>query len=130
MPVGDWTEAWVGARYRAAEHQVVGRGLGGHVGGAWLLRVEVERRPVSNGDGDWFRARCRSGLLGLFCGRFRGFKGKSLTWGGHSGLFCKRSGVLKGIPSLCKCYNACKVLYRCESGGIAVKAGPTVSVPL
>ena len=79
------------------------------MGGAWLLRVEVERRPVSNGDGDWFRARCRSGLLGLFCGRFRGFK---------------------GIPSLCKCYNACKVLYPCESGGIAVKAGPTVSVSL
>ena len=25
------------------------------------------------------------------------------------GLFCKRSGVLKGIPTLCKRYNACKV---------------------
>ena len=45
-------------------------------------------------------------------------------------LFCKRSGVLKGIPSLCKCYNACKVLYPCESGGIAVKTGPVVSVSL
>ena len=46
------------------------------------------------------------------------------------GLFCKRSGVLKGIPSLCKCYNACKVLYPCESGGVAVKTGPVVSVSL
>ena len=32
----------------------------------------------------------------------------------------------KGIPSLCKCYNACEVWYRCESGGIAVKAAPVL----
>ena len=42
----------------------------------------------------------------------------------HGKQFCKRSGVFKGIPSLSKCYNACKVLYRCESGGITVKTGP------
>ena len=46
------------------------------------------------------------------------------------GLFCKRSGIFKGIPSLCKCYNACKVLYPCESGGIAVKTGPIRGVPV
>ena len=37
------------------------------------------------------------------------------------GLFRKRSGVFKGIPSLCKCYNACEVWYHCKSGDIAVK---------
>ena len=31
------------------------------------------------------------------------------------GQFCKRSGVLKGIPPLCQCYNVCKVWYRCEN---------------
>ena len=40
------------------------------------------------------------------------------------GSFCKRSGVFKGIPSLCKRYNTCKVWHRCESGGIAVKTAP------
>ena len=40
------------------------------------------------------------------------------------GQFCERSGVLKGIPSLCKRYNACKVWHRCETGGVAVKTGP------
>ena len=39
------------------------------------------------------------------------------------GSFCKRGGVFKGIPSLCKCYIACKVWHRCESGGIAAKVG-------
>ena len=50
---------------------------------------------------------------------------QSETAGAPCGLFCKRCGVFKGIPSLCKCYNACKVWYRCENGpcrvGIAVK---------
>ena len=39
-------------------------------------------------------------------------------------LFCKRSGVFKGIQSLCKRYNTCKVWYRCTSGGISMKAAP------
>ena len=63
--------------------------------------------------------------FGLFCVRGGVSKGSLSPSGGRSGLFCKRSGVLKGIPSLCKCYNACEVWYRCESGprlvGIAAR---------
>ena len=65
-------------------------------------------------------------VRGLFCkARPEGVLPGPRARGGHGGLFCKRSGVFKGIPSLCKRYNACKVWHRCESGtcrvGIAVK---------
>ena len=43
--------------------------------------------------------------------------------GGALGLFCERSGVLKGIPPLCKRYNACKVWYRCENSPLARRPG-------
>ena len=64
-----------------------------------------------------------------FCKRCRTFKGESPPPGGCSGLFCKRSGVLKGIPPLRKRYNACEVWYRCETGGIAVKTDPVARAP-
>ena len=70
-------------------------------------------------------------VRGLFCkARPEGVLPGPRTRGGHGGLFCRRSGVLKGIPSLRKRYNACEVWHRRESGGIAVKVGPVVSVSL
>ena len=57
-----------------------------------------------------------------------GFVSQSEPVGVAGELLCKRSGVFKGIPSLCKCYNTCKVWYRCENGpcrvGIAAKTEP------
>jgi len=78
--------------------------------------------------------------------RYHASKGKPRPWGRYSastamratfskgslacrtgtGAVCKRCRILKGIPSLCKRYNACKVWYRCTSGGISVKAAPAV----
>ena len=43
--------------------------------------------------------------------------------GGALGLFRERSGVLKGIPPLCKRYNACEVWYRCENSPLARRPG-------
>ena len=76
--------------------------------------------------------------------RYHASKGKPRPWGRYSAstamratfskgslargtdAVCKRCRILKGIPSLCKRYNACKVWYRCTSGGISVKAAPAV----
>ena len=64
-------------------------------------------------------------VRGLFCeARPEGVLPGPRARGGALGLFRGRSGVLKGIPSLCKRYNACKVWHRCKSGGVAVKIGP------
>ena len=74
--------------------------------------------------------------------RYHASKGKPRPWGRYSAstamratfskgslargtdAVCKRCRIFKGIPSLCKRYNACKVWYRCTSGGISVKAAP------
>ena len=80
--------------------------------------ARAERRPKGGALG-LFSKRCRAlkgkagprgGTLRLFCKAgtlSRPARRRAL--GGILGLFCKRSRVLKGIPSLCKCYNACKV---------------------
>ena len=61
-------------------------------------------------------------VRGLFCeARPEGVLPGPRARGGALGLFRGRSGVLKGIPSLRKRYNACEVWHRRESGGIAVK---------
>ena len=54
------------------------------------------------------------------------FSKGSLACRTGTGAVCKRCRIFKGIPSLCKCYNTCKVWYRCTSGGISVKAAPAV----
>ena len=51
-----------------------------------------------------------------FHGRCRVYKGEPRPPHGHGEQFCKRSRVLKGIPSPRKCYNACEVWYGCISG--------------
>ena len=76
--------------------------------------------------------------------RYHASKGKPRPWGRYSAstamratfskgslarrtgtdAVCKRCRIFKGIPSLCKRYNTCKVWYRCTSGGISVKAAP------
>ena len=47
--------------------------------------------------------------------------------GAGVGLFRKRSRVFKGIPTLRKCYHACRTRYRCETGGIPVKTDPVAA---
>ena len=42
------------------------------------------------------------------------------------GLFCMRSGVFKGMPSLCKCDNACEEWWRWESRA-AVRDSPAAA---
>ena len=42
------------------------------------------------------------------------------------GLFCMRSGVFKGMPSLCKCDNACEERWRWESRA-AVRDSPAAA---
>ena len=64
------------------------------------------------------------GAGGCFARAAGGIRSTVPALGRVRGQFCERSGVLKGIPSLCKRYNACKVWHRCKSGGVAVKTGP------
>ena len=42
------------------------------------------------------------------------------------GLFCMRSGVFKGIPSVCKCDSACEEWWRWESRA-AVRDSPAAA---
>ena len=71
-------------------------------------------------------ARCRpwGGYGGSFARAADGVRSTVPALGRVRGQFCERSGVFKGIPPLCQCYNACKVWHRCKSGGVAVKTGP------
>ena len=64
------------------------------------------------------------GALGLFRkARPEGVLPGPRARGGALGLFRERSGVLKGIPPLCKRYNACEVWYRCENSPLARRPG-------
>ena len=90
-------------------------GFGARSGGPLCKRC---RRPEAHLDGS-FHGRCRRSEPHLdtpFHGRCRVYKGEPRPPHGHGEQFCKRSRVLKGMPSLCKRYNACKVWYGCISG--------------
>ena len=81
--------------------------VAGISGGAWADRPVLVGFRIGKRAG---RACVRSAAPSRWS-----FVLQSETVGAPCALFCKRSGDLKGIPSLCKCYNTCKVLYRCTS---------------
>ena len=67
------------------------------------------------------RAGARAVLQAKSCSR-RGASPVGLVFG----LFCMRSGVFKGMPSLCKCDNACEEWWRWESRA-AVRDSPAAA---
>ena len=67
------------------------------------------------------RAGARAVLQAKSCSR-RGASPVGLVFG----LFCMRSGVFKGMPSLCKCDSACEEWWRWESRA-AVRDSPTAA---
>ena len=111
---------WLAAR-RVGDglHRLVGRGATvpfcrGAVARAVLQVMPRFQREVS------VLGRVR----GLFCESSGRDPQHGAGPGEGTGAVFKRSGVFKGIPPLCQCYNACKVWHRCKSGGVAVKTGP------
>ena len=89
-----------------------------HLGAVARAVLRAESRfqggvaPSSNNRGE------RQAVAPLCGHRCRALEGKSRPWVAR-GLFCKRSRVFKGMPSLCKRYNTCKVWYRCENWLVA-----------
>ena len=142
VPLGAWRAAWAEpSDDRAAPHDADEAGAripdykGGHPitpGGYGQLRG-AELPTIRAAIPSWWSFVLESAPVRAgprpFCKRCRTFKGKSRPPGGCSGLFCKRCGVLKGMPPLRKRYNTCKVWYRCETGGIAVKTDPVARAP-
>ena len=106
---------------RSSAVQDVTRGFGGQV----RQPRQGSRRAVSQAPG---RRAPSTSPVQVARGQFHKHRGS-----GHPstspvqvarGQFHKRCHVFKGIPSLCKRYNACRTWYHCENGGIAVKTDP------
>ena len=115
-------------RGRGRSNRAVGMSGGARVDRPVLLEFRTGKGSAEVGPLGVRRDACPHALLAEFrigkrAGRARVRSATPSRWsfvllqsetaGAPCGLFCKRCGVFKGIPSLCKCYNACKVWYRC-----------------